>query len=40
LSVDVRRRLAYRIIEFAAQSATNEVVEQQITPETDYAPRV
>jgi thiamine kinase-like enzyme len=40
LSTDGRHRLAYRIIEFAAQSASNEVIEQQITPETDYAPRV
>jgi hypothetical protein len=40
LSAHERRRLAYRIIEFAAQSAGNEVVEQQITPETDHAPRV
>jgi hypothetical protein len=35
-----RRRLAYRTIEFAAQSARNEVVEQKITPETRDAPRV
>jgi thiamine kinase-like enzyme len=35
-----RRRLAYRMIEFAAQSAANEVIEQQITPQTEYAPRV
>jgi Phosphotransferase enzyme family len=35
-----RHRLAYRIIEFAAQSAANEVNEQQITPKTEYAPRV
>jgi len=35
-----RHRLAYRIIEFAAQSAANEVVEQQITPQTEHAPRV
>jgi len=35
-----RHRLAYRMIEFAAQSAANEVVEQQITPATKYAPRV
>jgi hypothetical protein len=35
-----RHRLAYRMIEFAAQSAANEVVEQGITPQTSYAPRV
>lgn len=35
-----RHRLAYRIIEFAAQSAANEVVEQRITPRTEHAPRV
>jgi Ser/Thr protein kinase RdoA (MazF antagonist) len=35
-----RRELASRIIEFAAQSAANEVVEQQITPNTRYAPGV
>jgi thiamine kinase-like enzyme len=35
-----RRELAGRIIEFAARSAANEVVEQQITPDTRYAPRV
>jgi thiamine kinase-like enzyme len=33
-----RHQLAYRIIEFAAQSAANDVVEQQITPQTDYVP--
>jgi hypothetical protein len=33
LAVDERHRLAYRIIEFAAQSTANEVIEQQITPE-------
>jgi hypothetical protein len=40
LSVEDRHRLAYRIIEFAAQSAANEVVEQEIGPQTEYAPRV
>ncbi|MCB5173665.1 phosphotransferase [Microvirga lenta] len=40
LSADMRHRLTYRIIEFAAQSASNEVIEQQITPETEHAPRV
>ena len=35
-----RHRLAYRIIEFAAQSAASEVVEQEITPRTEHAPRV
>lgn len=35
-----RHRLAYRIIEFVAQSAANEVAEQGITPETQHAPRV
>jgi Phosphotransferase enzyme family len=34
-----RHRLAYRIIEFAAQSAANEVVEQRITPSTEHVPR-
>jgi hypothetical protein len=28
------------MIEFAAQSAANEVIEQQITPQTEHAPRV
>jgi hypothetical protein len=40
LPAEERHRLAYRIIEFAAQSAANEVMEQQITPETEHAPRV
>jgi aminoglycoside phosphotransferase (APT) family kinase protein len=40
LAAAERHRLAYRIIEFAAQSAANDVVEQQITPQTEYAPRV
>jgi hypothetical protein len=40
LAASDRQRLAYRIIEFAAQSAANEVVEQQITPRTEHAPRV
>jgi hypothetical protein len=40
LSTDDRHRLADRIIEFAAQSAANEVIEQHITPETEHAPRV
>jgi hypothetical protein len=35
-----RHHLADRIIEFAARSAANEVVEQQITPQTTHAPRV
>jgi aminoglycoside phosphotransferase (APT) family kinase protein len=35
-----RSRLGYRIIEFAAQSAANEVLEQKIAPGTEYAPRV
>ncbi len=35
-----RQKLAYRIIEFAAQSAANEVMEQQIEPGTEHAPRV
>jgi hypothetical protein len=35
-----RRELTGRIIEFAAQSAANEVIEQGITPQTRYAPRV
>jgi hypothetical protein len=35
-----RRLLGFRTIEFAAQSAANEVVEQKITPETRDAPRV
>lgn len=35
-----RRDLAGRIIDFAAQSAANEVIEQGITPETRHAPRV
>jgi hypothetical protein len=40
LPANDRHRLASRIIEFAAQSARNEVIEQQITPETEHAPRV
>jgi hypothetical protein len=40
LSVEDRHRLAYRIIEFASQSAANEVVEQGIGPQTEHAPRV
>jgi hypothetical protein len=35
-----RRQLPDRIIEFAAQSAANEVIEQRITPSTVHAPRV
>ncbi len=35
-----RHQLAYRIIEFAAHSTANEATEQQITPQTEYAPRV
>jgi Phosphotransferase enzyme family len=35
-----RRRLGYRIIEFAARSAANEVIEQKIGPGTEHAPRV
>jgi hypothetical protein len=34
-----RHRLAYRMIEFAAASAANEVIEQQITPQTQHTPR-
>lgn len=33
-----RNQLAYRIIEFAAQSAANDVIEQQIAPLTEYVP--
>ena len=40
LAAVARRELAGRIIEFAAQSAANEVVEQQITPNTRHAPHV
>jgi hypothetical protein len=40
LSAADRHQLAYRMIEFAAQSAANEVIEQQITPQTQHAPRV
>ncbi len=35
-----RSRLAYRIIELAAESTANDAIEQQITPETECAPRV
>jgi Phosphotransferase enzyme family len=35
-----RHRLAYRMIEFVAQSAANEVIEQGITPHTNHAPRL
>jgi hypothetical protein len=34
------RELADRIVELAAASAANKVVEQQITPETRRAPRL
>ncbi|WP_207485216.1 phosphotransferase [Arenibaculum pallidiluteum] len=40
LPAPARHRVAYRIIEFAAQSAANEVVEQQIGPKTEHAPRI
>ncbi|MDK1373528.1 MULTISPECIES: phosphotransferase [unclassified Sinorhizobium] len=40
LPADARHRLGYRIIELAAESAANEVVEQQITLGTEIAPRV
>jgi Resolvase, N terminal domain/Phosphotransferase enzyme family len=40
LPVKDRHRLGDRIIEFAGQSAANEVIEQNITPETEHAPRV
>jgi hypothetical protein len=40
LSPADRRCLADRIIDFAAQSAANEAIEQQITPQTTQAPRV
>jgi hypothetical protein len=40
LPIARRRELASRIIEFAAQSAANEVIEQGITPESQHAPRV
>jgi hypothetical protein len=40
LSAAERRALAVRIIDFAAQSAANEVIEQGITPDTRSAPRV
>jgi Phosphotransferase enzyme family len=40
LPASARHRLGYRIIEFAAESAANEVIEQQITPKTQHAPRV
>jgi hypothetical protein len=35
-----RLRLADRIVEIAAASAANEIVEQNITPETQHAPRL
>jgi Phosphotransferase enzyme family len=40
LPAAARQELAGRIIEFAAQSAANEVIKQGITPETRHAPRV
>jgi len=40
LARNSRRQLVYRIIEFAAYSAANEVVEQEIGPDTEHAPRV
>ncbi|WP_178130278.1 aminoglycoside phosphotransferase family protein [Reyranella sp. CPCC 100927] len=35
-----RQKLTARIIDVAALSAANEVIEQQITPDTEHAPRV
>jgi hypothetical protein len=40
LPADDRSGFVYRIIEFAAQSASNEVIEQKISLKTEYAPRV
>ncbi|WP_164832927.1 phosphotransferase [Sinorhizobium meliloti] len=40
LAAPERHRLGYRIIEFAAESAANEVIEQGITPKTEHVPRV
>jgi hypothetical protein len=40
LSCRERQAMPSRIIEFATQSAASEVIEQQITPKTTYAPRV
>ena len=40
LPPEQRHRLAERIIAFAAESAAHEVIEQQITPDTQHAPRV
>jgi hypothetical protein len=40
LSAADRHQLAYRMIEFVAQSAAHEVIEQQITPQTKQAPRL
>jgi acetyl-CoA acetyltransferase len=40
LAAAERARLAYRIIEFAAQSTANDAIEQKITPQTVHAPRV
>jgi len=38
LSAAERHQLPYRIIELAAQSAANEVVEHQIAPRTEFVP--
>ncbi|HWX46625.1 MAG TPA: phosphotransferase [Roseomonas sp.] len=40
LSAAERHGLAYRIIEFAAQSTANEVMEQGIAPGVEQAPRL
>jgi Ser/Thr protein kinase RdoA (MazF antagonist) len=40
LSTHERRRLPYRMIEFASQSAANEVIEAKITPDSRDAPGV
>ena len=39
LAAAERERLGYRILEFAAASTANEVIEQGITPETEHLPR-
>lgn len=39
LAAREREWLAYRILEFAAASTANEVIEQGITPETESLPR-
>ncbi len=40
LSMHERRHLSYRLIEFAIQSAANEVIKEKITPDSREAPGI